>query len=268
MPSTELSALVETWWRSAQDLVALLDDLPESDFARPTDLAGWDVRAVAGHVAHLESILVGGPHETADVPSAPHITGPMSAFTEIGVLNRRDHTGAEIAREIGEITARRHAALLADPPGDPDAPAPGVFGALGWSMRTLLRNRPLDVWMHEQDIRRAVGRPGGMDTPPARHVVEYLSESLGFVLGKKCDLTPGTTVTLDVDGHVTTATVDDAGRGRLLPEPPAGGLRITTDRESFILRAGGRREVPMDRFAVVGDHDLATRIVAALAVTP
>ena len=43
------------------------------------------------------------------------------------------------------------------------SPTP-IFGGVPWNWRTLLRNRPLDVWMHEQDVRRAVGRPGGMDT--------------------------------------------------------------------------------------------------------
>ncbi|GAA4398697.1 maleylpyruvate isomerase family mycothiol-dependent enzyme [Tsukamurella soli] len=266
-PDPELSALVEIWWRTVADLTALLDELDEPDFDLPTDLPGWDVRAVAGHVAHLESVLAGG-EETADVPPAPHITGPMSAFTEIGVINRRGRTGAEITAEIREVTAKRHAALAADPPTDPAAPAPGVFGALGWPIRTLLRNRPLDVWMHEQDIRRAVGRPGGMDSPGAAHVAEYLAESLGFVLGKRMKAARGTTVTVDVDGYVVTATVGDDGRGRLLPEPTADATRIATDRESFILRAGGRREVPLERFTVDGDGDLAARLVAALAVTP
>ena len=70
-----------------------------------------------------------------------------------------------IINEIREAATTRHTALLADPPTDGDGASPTpIFGGVPWNWRTLLRNRPLDVWMHEQDVRRAVGRPGGMDT--------------------------------------------------------------------------------------------------------
>ena len=97
--------------------------------------------------------------------------------------------------------------------------------------------------MHEQDVRRAVGRPGGMDTAPARHTAEYLAESLGFVLGKKVGRAgrhqPGA-------GHGRAArrsrsTIDENGRGERLPEPPADPtVTLRMDRESFIRLAGGR----------------------------
>jgi len=265
-----LGALTELWWRAVTDLADFLADLPEAAWDLPTDLPGWDVRAVAAHVAHLESVLAGGPHETAEVPDLPHVRGPMGQFTEIGVLTRSDRTGAEIVAEIRATTARRREALLATPPTDPDEPAPGVFGAIGWSTRTLFRNRPLDVWMHEQDVRRATGRPGNLDSPAGDHTTSYLMESLGFVLAKQVGALPGTTAVLEVEGSAPVAAeVGDDGRGRLLDAPPAQpSVRIATDRESFLLRAGGRREVPSERFEVGGDPDLGARVIASLAVTP
>nr|WP_288080942.1 L-carnitine dehydrogenase [Pseudomonas sp.] len=121
-----------------QDLLALLEELGPEDWARPTDLPGWDVKAVASHTAHLESILAGGPEEHADVGEASHITGPMGQFTEIGVLTRREREPASIVAELRARTGERYAALQADPPTDGDAPAPGAEAAL--------RQRVANAW--------------------------------------------------------------------------------------------------------------------------
>ena len=109
----------------------------------------------------------------------------MGLYTEIGVVNRRDASPDAIINEIRDGGDRAAHPLLDDPPTDADGLPSPIFGGVPWTWRTLLRNRPLDIWMHEQDVRRAVGRPGGMDTAPAKHTAEYLAETLGFVLGKK-----------------------------------------------------------------------------------
>lgn len=265
-----LATYVETWWQAVGGFTALLDSIPEEAWALPTDLAGWDVKAVASHTAHLESLLAGGPDETADIGDLPHVTGPMGQFTEIGVVNRRDRSPAAIVEEIRKTTSARHESLLADPPTDPAAPAPGIFGLIGWNQNTLLRNRPLDIWMHEQDIRRAVGMPGGMDCAPAQHAADYLSETFGFVVGKKVAPPVGTTAVLAVTGSQDVPVeIDESGRGRRLPEVPAQPtVRLTMDRETFIVLAGGRRTVEPGAVTIEGDADLGARIVAELGTTP
>lgn len=265
-----LSGYVDAWWASVQDLLALLGDLDADDWALPTDLAGWDVKAVASHTAHLESLLAGGPHETAEIAELPHVRGPMGQFTEVGVVTRRDRDPADIVEEIRSSTAKRHAELLESPPEDAGAPAPGVFGAIGWDTRTLLRNRPLDVWMHEQDIRRAVGRPGGLDSAGAQHTADYLVEAFGFVVGKRVGAPAGTTAVLAVEGSQPFAVeIGDDGRGRRAASVPAEPtVHLAMDRESFIVLAGGRRAAAPDAVSVSGDQALGRRIVDQLATTP
>ena len=124
--------------------------------------------------------------------------------------------------------------------------------------------------MHEQDVRRAVGRPGGLDSPAAVHTVDYLSESLGYVFAKRAGATPGSTVRLDVVGHEPVAYgVDEQGRGRRLPTlPEAPTVTVSTDRESFAVLAGGRRTPPDGAVRIVGDVELGRRLLDLLAVTP
>ena len=98
--------------------------------------------------------------------------------------------------------------------------------------------------MHEQDVRRAVGMPGGMDSPAAEHTADYLAESLGLRARPSGSAPPaGTTVVLEIAGHAPYAfTVDENGRGERLTDLPADPtVRLQTDRESFIVLAGGRR---------------------------
>jgi len=265
-----LAGYIDVWWRAVNDFLDLLEELPEEEWSTPTDLAGWDVRAVASHTAHLESILAGAPEETAEVGEPDHVTGLMGLYTEIGVVNRRQSSPDEIINEIRSSTTARHTALLADPPTDGSAKPEVIFGGVPWDWETLLRNRPLDVWMHEQDIRRAVGRPGHMDTPAAQHTADYLVESFGYVLAKKAGSPAGTTALLVVDGSAPAGfTVNDAGRGVPLPElPTAPHVTLRMDRESFIVLAGGRRAAEPGRVQIEGDVELGRRLVDVMATTP
>jgi uncharacterized protein (TIGR03083 family) len=221
-------------------------------------------------VAHLESVLSGAGEESAEVGSAPHITGLAGIYTEIGVHRRRETPAAQIIAEIRASVARRHAALLADPPTDASAPAPLTPAGLPWTWERLLRNRALDVWMHEQDIRRAVARPGGMDSAGARHTAGQFAEGFGYVVGKAVGAPAGTSAVLEVAGSPTVAVeVDANGRAQRLAEPPAAPtVRLRMDRETFILASGGRRAAAPGSIEITGDTDLGLRIVDRLAVTP
>jgi uncharacterized protein (TIGR03083 family) len=265
----ELAGYVEIWWQAVNDFLDLLEELPEDEWATPTDLAGWDVKACAAHTAHLEGMLAGNPEETAEVGEPAHVTGPMGLYTEIGVVNRRDASTDSIINELREAVTKRHTALVADPPTDGDARPEHIFGRVPWTVRTLLRNRPLDVWMHEQDVRRAVGRPGNLDNAPARHTAEYLAESLGYVLAKRVGAPAGTTLVLDMAGSAPFAfEVDDNGRGQRVAPPADPTVRLRMDRESFIRLAGGRCAAEPGRVTVEGDQALAARVLESIATTP
>ena len=265
-----LAALVAVWWEAVDSFTRVLEHVGDDQWTVPTDLPGWDVRAVAAHTAHLEALLAGRRHEEVDIGDAPHARGTMGQFTEQGVVLRRDESPDALISEIRESTTARHTQLLADPPTDPTAPAPGLFGAIGWTTGLLLRNRPLDVWMHEQDVRRALDMPGNLDSAPALHAADYLMESLPFIVGKRAQAPAGSVVRLEVAGHEpVAAVVGEDGRGRVATaadgEP---AVTLTMDRESFIVLAGGRRRPEPDAVGIAGDAELGARVLTAMGVTP
>ena len=56
--------------------------------------------------------------------------------------------------------------------------------------------RTFDTWVHEQDIRSAIGEEGGWDTDPARVASLQMIRALPYVLGSQREGTRG------VDGPV------------------------------------------------------------------
>ena len=272
-----LQELVEIWHGCAADVIVLLRELPDDAWQQPTDLPGWDVRAVGAHLAHLESELAGNPQQQVEVPEASHIHGLMGQFTEGGTIARAGWTSDEIVDELERSVATRYAALTGDPPGDPDAPGPGFAGLIGWSWQTLLTNRPFDVWMHEQDIRRATDRPGNLDSRGAEHALDVFSRSLSYVLGKLVRAPAGTSLVVeitppghDVDGAARLLAVEigEDGRGRLVEPPTAPSVRLRMDVETFVVLSGGRRSPEQVTVEAEGDEELAARVLAAMAVTP
>jgi len=268
-PSARLARLVELWYAACTDFVSLAREIPREQWELPTDLDGWNVKDNVAHTAHLEAVLAGSPEETIEVAEAPHLKGLMNYYTEQGVLARRDRDMASLADEIEQAVATRYAALQADPPTDPASAPPRTPGGVPWSNQTLLNNRPFDVWMHEQDIRRAIGRPGGLDGATATHVLRTFGRGLPMVVGKRVAPPPGTTIRLEVPeaGLGWSVRVGDDGRAALVDDVEAT-TTIALCPEDYIVLAGGRRGPEATRPRVEGDEKLAHRVLESLAVTP
>jgi uncharacterized protein (TIGR03083 family) len=264
-----LARYVQTWRSACTDFVALARTIGPDDAHVATDLDGWDVKDNIAHTAHLEAVLAGAPEETLEVPPAPHIKSITGHYTEQGVLARRDRTVAELADEIEDAVARRYAALLADPPTDGSVPAPKTPGGVPWTTDLLLGNRPLDVWMHEQDIRRALGRPGGFDSPAAAHTIARFAGGFPVVLGKRVAPPTGTSVAIDIPdaGVRTAAVVGDDGRATPTDRTDTD-VTITLSPEAYVILAGGRRPASTVTVDIEGDEVLARAVLDALAVTP
>ena len=269
--AARLQRYIDTWRVMVAENVALLRSLDADDWAKPTDLPGWNVRYIGAHLAHLESELAGNPQKHVDVPEAPHIKSSMSVFTESGPLARADWTTDAIIDELESSAEKRDHALRAMMPLDPTAPGDGFAAVLGWDWETLLSNRVIDQWMHQQDIRRAVDRPGGLAGPGGAHALAVFSRSIPYVVGKRIGPPPGTIVVLDITGeHPTTlaAAVGDDGRAaRLDAEPTDPTVRIGMDFEAFIVLSGGRRTPEQVTATVSGDASLGHAVLENLAVT-
>ena len=160
----EAATYVAAWREVTDRLLQLCAACGADDWATPTDCPGWSVQDVVAHLAHIEAVVAADEGETV-VAGRREVTGD---WTAVGVQQRRGWSPDAVRAELAAAVLRRAVALdrLApiDPSGRPEVDPAGME----WDWATLLRNRAIDVWVHEQDIRRAVGRPGGMSGPAAR----------------------------------------------------------------------------------------------------
>ena len=164
-----LAGYVDIWWTAIDNFTKVLETIPPEQWATQTDLAGWDVQAIAAHTAHLESILAGAPEETVDVGEPDHVTGLMGLYTEQGVVARRGRSTDELINEIRSAATSRHTALLADPPTDGAARPARTFGGIGWDWETAAA-QPAAGRLDARAGRTTGDRPAwqpGLGTGPA-----------------------------------------------------------------------------------------------------
>lgn len=257
-----------TVWASVTDLGA---GLTEADWNTPTDLPGWTAKDCLSHMAGTEAILLGEPVPDVNVDHIAHVTSPFIAMMEVPVEARRATPGAEVLAEFVDVTNRRLAALAELSDEEWSTPGWSPVGEVPYA--TFMEVRVFDCWMHDQDIRRAVGRPGGINVG-AEVSLGRIELGLGFIVGKRAEAPDGTSVVFEVTGPYprTYAVVVD-GRAAATHDIPADPtVRITTDLEVFTALGGGRwsgeRATDTGRVTVAGDQDLATRILSGMAITP
>lgn len=269
---TALREYVDAWRTSCADLAALAAELEPLDWPLPTDCAGWTVQDIFAHCTAIEAELAGDPRPRVHVdPELPHLVGPANIYTERGVLPRRALSAEQLRADFVDAVERR-SARIDETPDARDSDRPELTpGGIDWDWQTLMRNRTIDIWVHEQDIRRAVGRPGHLDSVGARVTQETFATALPFVVAKRAAAEPGSTVVVDVTGPVSglyAVAVDAAGRGHPVAPPPADPtvrLRMTT--EELTILGSGRRDPGSLAVSVSGDGDLARRVLASMTLT-
>lgn len=218
------------------------------------------------HLVDYEARALGRAAPEHTPRDLSHTKNDMGRSNEVGVDYRRACTGAEVLDEFRDVTAARVEQMRAwtDEILGREIMTPAGPGTVA-DMLTL---RVMDTWSHEQDIRRAVGRPGGTDGPVADEAIGYFIRFLPYVVGKRAQAPDGSTVVVDIGpGRRVPIEVVD-GRARVAERqssPPT--VTITMPPATFAAVAGGRSDVP-DDIAIEGDQTLGRAIVESLGLMP
>lgn len=185
----------------------LVGSLNDQELATPSRCAEWTVGDVAGHVIGTMSDIVGGRLEGLGTPEV----------TTRQVEERRGRTGPELAEELEQSVKVAKDLLAGFDDAAWTAPSPGGYeGSLGDGIEALW----YDAFVHNEDIRAALGRPATR-TEGLKAAVSHVA----FELGKR---------------NWGPATLALTG----MPEFKVGdgGRRIEGDPYEFVLAATGRTD--------------------------
>ena len=263
--------ILSAWQSAADDFLELVTPLSQEEWDAPTALPGWSVGDIVAHVSWIEGILLGAidpPHEP-DWAALPHVRNDFGRITEIPVDLRRSWPREQVLIELADVIRRRGADLRSGPQ---DA-AVEVIGPLGPApLGRVVRMRAMDTWVHEQDIRDALGRPGHLDSPGARATAAQLLPGLAKIWVKGAGAAPGQSMRVAITGPGLVAErlvlVDADGRGRDVPSVDDVTTTLTMDWPTYLALTCGRgdQELLRTRVEVAGDVELARSALASFTV--
>ncbi len=269
--ASALKGQLDEVWSSLATLGGGLDD---ADWDAPTSCPGWPVSAQYAHVIGTESVLLGRPNPEV-VPGRPdHVRNDIAGFNEAWVASMASEPRESVLARFDEVTSARREALAAMDEAD--------FAADSWTpigpadYRRFMQIRVFDCWVHEQDVRYAVGRSGHDAGQVAEQSVDEIVRALGYIVGKKAGAEPGSSVRISLTGPVErdieVSVVD--GRARVIDTvggTPTATLALSSN--AFTRMACGRVAPPsvlggaLGGVALAGDTVLGERIVTSLPFT-
>ena len=258
-----------TCWEEIDDLLCGLSD---EQWQAQTVLPGWRVSDVVAHLIGTESTLLGikTPEPDTDVFKLAHVHNEIGAVNERWVRHFQRRSGRELVqrfrvatddrrRQLTETTNQQWVSVTSTPAG------PDSYGR-------FMRIRTFDCWMHEQDIREAVGVRAADDAlagRPGTLTLDEITATLGYVVGKLGGAPDGSRVAFELTGPLArTIRVAVAGRARVVTDfngEPATST-ISLDGVLFTRLVGGRttaRDHP-NGVELAGDTVVARRIVENL----
>jgi uncharacterized protein (TIGR03083 family) len=280
-PPTDLGGLVGAYEQTTRAVIDLGQTLSARDFAKDTECPGWTVKDQFSHIAGIEGWLDGAAPPQLELPELPYVRNEQGEFIELFVQERRSREGADIVGELEDVLESR-LAQLRDATMTEDTTVRGPFGRTTAAQALTLRAS--DVWVHEQDIRTAVGRPGDLDTPAAAIFVAAVIRAFPRVVARDAKVPVGHAVIVDVTGPVVARAgarvVLDENRRPFGEELFTGGSHaedtasaptettsIVVSTDALTRRAAGRRAVDDLVFSVSGDGDVARAVLENLVVT-
>jgi uncharacterized protein (TIGR03083 family) len=260
------SALAETWGALAE----VCFELSDNEWALPTECPGWDVKDQLSHLIGIERAVMGEPIPEWNEPLGEHVKNDFAATNERFVAVRRALPGAAVRAEFVEVTTTRLAQLHALRAAD--------WAELGWSpvgevpRVEFMTVRVYDSWVHEQDVRLALDRPGGSGNTASAISLDRVQGAMPFVVGKKAGCTDGTAVRFDVagpshDARAFTVAVE-AGRARPAGDEVPPTVTLSLSSIDFVRLGCGRATAAQVEAAggvgVEGDAQVGQAVLDAM----
>jgi uncharacterized protein (TIGR03083 family) len=257
------AALGETWGSLAEVCHALVDQ----EWALPTPCPGWDVKDQLSHLIGIERLLLGEAAPEWTMPLGDHVKNDFAAMNEPWIAIRRSLPGDVVLAEFNEVTALRLATL--------EAATDEEWATVGWSpvgevpLARFMETRVFDSWVHEQDVRHALDRPGGGGGRASSFGLGQVQAAMPMVVGKRAAAPEGSVVRFEVSGEGADARsfalAITGGRAGPAADDAVATVTLSMGSLAFLRLGCGRVNAALVRGAgdvsVEGDEDLGQRIL-------
>jgi uncharacterized protein (TIGR03083 family) len=256
------------------ELLELLAALKADEWAAPTECPAWSVKGVALHLLGDDLSLLSRQRDSE--PSGVAIA-PGASFDELFVaLDRFNEQWVSAASYFSPIVVMELLRLsgewthlfygtVDDDSVEEVVPWIGPDPQPYWM---LAAREYWERWIHQQQIRRAVGR-GGLHDP--QFVVPSVAVAMrGFPQGLAAFPAPdGTTVTIRItDASDAAWTVASDGETWGLydgaPDDPTATLEVNVDTAALLFSRALTNDQLTEQVDTAGDPDLAAVIVAGM----
>ncbi len=258
-----LRCLFDTW----QSMQTLGESLTEKEWKTMTACPSWSVQDNFSHIIGTERALggLGGTEHKAQ--NMQHVKNTIGEMNEHEVDVRRNLSGAQVLKEFKEIVALRISFFESASESYFTAESNTPIGKA--PMAVFLSIRAMDSWVHEQDIRRAIERPGNQGSQCAELSIDRLCRTLPMVVGKRANAPDGSSTRIRITGPVEREIVIVVKDGRATvveSNEDAPTVEIELDSNIFVELATGRatNEQLREKIKIVGDVALGERVVGAL----
>lgn len=193
------AALAETW----ESLADACRGLRPPQWEVPTECPGWTVKDQLSHLIGLERSLLGEAPPEWGAPLGDHVRNAFAEENEPWIAVRRSQPGPVVLTELIAVTERRLATLRRLTEDEWAHVGPTIVGEVAYA--DFMTTRIFDSWVHEQDVRLALGRPGGAGGLASAVGVGQVEAAMGFVVGKKAAAPEGAVVHFSVTGPASDA---------------------------------------------------------------
>ena len=245
-------------------VVALAEGLQPGEWDLPTACPGWSVKDNVSHVIGIEAMLLGRPTPDVALPDElPHVRNDFGRVNEQWIEAYRGRSPDDVLAELRDVIAERRAALagMDQVAFDAESFTPAGPDSYGRFMRI----RAMDIWMHEQDVREAIGRPGHQEGLAPEAALDEMTAALGYVVGKRAGAPPGSGVRFELTGPMARRVDVEVGDRARVVEALDGEptVTLTLPGHLFTRLCGGRGADPA-AVEVQGDTQLGEAIVTTM----
>jgi uncharacterized protein (TIGR03083 family) len=245
-------------------VLALAEGLAPGEWDLSTACPGWSVKDNVAHVVSVEAMLLGRPIPEVALPEdLPHVRNDVGRVNEQWIESYRGRSTTAVLADLREVIAERRAALAGMKQAEFDAESFTPAGPDSYGR--FMRIRVMDMWMHEQDIREAVGRPGHEDGEAPQAALDEITAALGYVVGKRAAAPQGSRVRFELTGPMARRVDVEVGDRARVVAALAGDPTVTlTLPGHFFTRLCGGRGADPAAVQVDGDADLGEAILTHL----